>query len=52
MNEESKKYRCENCGWRRYAEKKPQSFLARLWKWHTGWCPGWRAYQKSLAVQK
>jgi len=33
---------------RKKAEKKPKSFMAKLWRWHTGWCPGWKAYQKSL----
>jgi hypothetical protein len=41
--------KCENCGFKRYAEKRPNSLLARLWRWHTGWCPGWKAYQKWLA---
>ena len=41
--------KCENCGFKRYAEKRPSSLLARLWRWHTGWCPGWKAYQKWLA---
>jgi hypothetical protein len=25
--------------------------MSRLWKWHTGWCPGWKAYQAHLATQ-
>ncbi len=45
-------HRCENCPIRKKAEAKPNSLLARLWRWHTRWCPGWKAYQKSLAVQK
>lgn len=40
---------CENCRLRRYAERKPESWIARLWRWHTGWCPGWKKYQKQLA---
>jgi hypothetical protein len=40
---------CENCGLRKKAEEKPNSIMAKLWRWHTGWCPGWKAYQKSLA---
>ena len=32
-----------------WAEAHPASWLARLWRWHTGWCPGWRAYQAHLA---
>ena len=31
-----------------YAEANPDTLLARLWRWHTGWCPGWKAYQKEL----
>jgi len=46
--EEKKKYGCETCPIRRRAEAKPQSFIARLWRWHTSWCPGWKAYQRSL----
>jgi hypothetical protein len=33
------------------AEKNPKALMSRLWKWHTGWCPGWKAYQKELAQQ-
>jgi hypothetical protein len=36
---------------RKKAEAKPKSLLARLWRWHTSWCPGWKAYQKSLATK-
>jgi hypothetical protein len=25
--------------------------MARLWRWHTGWCPGWKKYQKALAEE-
>lgn len=39
---------CEKCRLRRYAERKPNALLARLWRWHTSWCPGWKAYQKNL----
>ncbi|MBP1598291.1 MAG: hypothetical protein H6Q05_3668 [Acidobacteria bacterium] len=52
MADRSSKHHCENCSWRKYAERKPHTILARLWKWHTGWCPGWKAYQKALAEQK
>jgi hypothetical protein len=33
------------------AEKNPKSIISKIWKWHTGWCPGWKAYQKELAQQ-
>jgi hypothetical protein len=41
--------RCATCGIRQRAEADPNLIMARVWKWHTGWCPGWKAYQKALA---
>ena len=41
--------RCATCGIRQAAEANPNSIMARVWKWHTGWCPGWNAYQNALA---
>lgn len=46
--ETEKKFNCENCDLRRRAEANPKSLIARLWRWHTGWCPGWKAYQTWL----
>ncbi len=43
---------CENCPIRKKAEEKPKSLLARLWRWHTKWCPGWKAYQESLVKEQ
>jgi len=45
---DAKQPMCANCPMRRWAEAHPQNPLARVWRWHTGWCPGWKAYQKSL----
>lgn len=42
-------YKCDNCGWRKRADENPDSIIARLWRWHTTWCPMWKAYQKTLA---
>ena len=39
---------CETCGFRAKYDAKPKSLLGRLWRWHVGWCPGWKAYMKSL----
>jgi hypothetical protein len=39
---------CAGCPLRKWAERRPASWLARLWVWHTSWCPGWSAYQRSL----
>jgi hypothetical protein len=44
-----KTFACETCSIRKKAEEKPKSLLARIWRWHTGWCPGWKAYQAHLA---
>lgn len=42
---------CANCALKAKAEAKPKSFMGRLWRWHTTWCPGWKAYQAELAKQ-
>ena len=44
-----KTFACETCPTRKKAEANPKSLMARLWRWHTGWCPGWKAYQAHLA---
>jgi len=43
---------CEVCKLRLFAEKKPNSILARVWRWHTKWCPGWKNYQQELEARK
>jgi len=43
---------CENCAWRAKYDKNPQSLLGRLWKWHAGWCPGWKSYMNSIPEEK
>jgi len=48
MSERGKSHRCEDCPVRKRAEAHPRRLLSRLWRWHTGWCPGWKAYQASL----
>jgi hypothetical protein len=39
---------CEKCGFRARYDRNPGSILGRLWKWHAAWCPGWKAYMRSL----
>jgi len=34
------------------AEANPKALLSRIWRWHTGWCPGWKAYQEHLKTTK
>ena len=43
---------CATCKLRSYAERKPDSLIARVWRWHTTWCPGWKAYQEELSKQQ
>ena len=45
-------HNCENCIFRGQYDKNPESLLGRIWKWHTGWCPGWKSYLKSLPSER
>ncbi len=47
-----KSFACESCDLGRRAEGNPRSLMARVWRWHTGWCPGWKAYQAYLAEER
>ncbi|HNT89174.1 MAG TPA: hypothetical protein PKL84_15030 [Candidatus Hydrogenedentes bacterium] len=40
---------CATCAFRAKYDKNPRSILGRLWRWHTNFCPGWKAYMKSLS---
>lgn len=44
--------RCATCSFRAKYDKKPQSILGRLWRWHTNFCPGWKNYMKSLSDEE
>jgi len=39
---------CATCSFRAKYDEKPKSFLGRIWRWHANFCPGWKAYMKSL----
>ena len=39
---------CANCAFRARYDNNPKSILGRIWRWHAGWCPGWKSYMKSL----
>lgn len=43
---------CENCTMRAKYDAKPKSFAGRFWRWHIGFCPGWKAYMQSLDTGK
>lgn len=52
MTASSKEPSCATCALRRRAKDKPNGFWAWLWRWHAGWCPGWKRYQAWLAAQE
>ena len=39
---------CASCPFRGKYDANPQSILGRIWRWHAGWCPGWKKYMTSL----
>ena len=43
---------CEKCKFRMKYDQNPRSVLGRIWKWHIGWCPGWKTYLKFLPDKK
>lgn len=45
-------HNCENCGFRKKYDANPRSFLGRLWRWHANFCPGWKAYMRSLPDER
>ncbi len=45
-------HNCEGCAFRARYDRNPKSFLGRLWKWHAGWCPRWKAYMRSLPAEE
>ncbi|MCP3952461.1 MAG: hypothetical protein GY697_09645 [Desulfobacterales bacterium] len=45
-------HKCEKCAFRGKYDRNPKSVLGRIWRWHTGWCPGWKAYMQSLDADK
>lgn len=44
-----KKHKCSDCPLRAKYENNPKSFVGRLWRWHINFCPGWKAYFRSLS---
>jgi hypothetical protein len=52
LNGDLKMKSCEKCKFRAKYDKNPRSLLGRIWKWHIGWCPGWKSYLKSLSAEE
>jgi len=46
------KHNCETCRFRATYDRNADSFLGKLWRWHIGWCPGWKRYMTSLPKEK
>jgi len=44
--------RCETCKLRARYDRDARSILGRFWKWHIGWCPGWKSYVRSLPEEE
>ncbi len=45
-------YPCENCKLRANYDRNPKSLVGRFWRWHINFCPGWKAYFKSLSPER
>ncbi len=43
---------CAKCAFRAKYDNNPKSLLGRLWRWHAGWCPGWKKYMSSLSPEE
>lgn len=48
----TKKHQCENCKLRAHYDQHPKSLMGRFWRWHIGFCPGWKAYFASLEAEQ
>jgi hypothetical protein len=40
---------CADCSMREKYDRKSKSFAGRFWRWHIGFCPGWKKYFNSLS---
>lgn len=45
-------YVCDYCPIRKHAEEHPDTLKARMWRWHTSFCPMWNTYQERIAVER
>lgn len=48
MKKAGNEHKCAECPIRKKYDANPESLIGRLWKWHTGFCPGWKKYMASL----
>lgn len=45
-------HKCADCPIRAKHDANPTSFIGRFWRWHINFCPGWKAYFKSLSPEE
>ena len=43
---------CADCKFRARYDENPKSLLGRFWRFHIKFCPGWKAYLKSLSEEE
>ncbi len=49
MSKENPDIKCDICPIKAKYDANPKSFVGRLWRWHINFCPGWKAYMKSMS---
>lgn len=47
-----KERKCNECPVRQKYDRNPKSFVGKLWRWHIGFCPGWKSYMASLGDEE
>ena len=47
-----KLHNCDSCVMRAKFDRAPKSLIGRVWRWHIGFCPGWKSYMKSLSAEE
>jgi hypothetical protein len=43
---------CVNCKLRARYDNNPKSLAGRFWRWHIGFCPGWKAYMNAISEEE
>lgn len=43
---------CVHCKLRARYDKNTKSLLGRFWRWHIGFCPGWKGYMNTLSEEE
>lgn len=48
----TKQHQCANCKLRANYDNNPRSLMGRFWRWHIGFCPGWKAFMADLSKEE